>query len=90
MSSERTWVKRIVFVATALAIVLVILGATTHRPVLLKRPEQIQPKFEESILQAASNVDREFQQAWEQQGLTPAPKAPWSVARGVPIAREDP
>lgn len=50
MSSERTWVKRIVFVATALAIVLVILGATTHRPVLLKRPEQIQPKFEESIL----------------------------------------
>ncbi|MFN9345765.1 MAG: DUF1553 domain-containing protein [Planctomycetota bacterium] len=86
MSSERTWVKRILFVENSLEIVLVILGATTHRPVLLKRPEQIQPKFEESILQAASNVDREFQQAWEQQGLTPAPKAPWyTVARRISL-----
>jgi hypothetical protein len=75
-----------VFLATALAIVLGILGATTHRPVLLKRPEQIQPKFDQSILQAASKVDREFQEAWEQQGLSPAAKAPWyTVARRISL-----
>lgn len=86
MITERTWIKRLVFLGTALAIVLGILGATTHRPVLLKRPEQIQPKFDGSIRQAAGKVDLEFKQAWENQGLKPAPQAPWyTVARRISL-----
>lgn len=84
--SFRNWPKRLVFLATAIAILLGIFGATTNRPILLKRPEQIRPSFDASVMQAARRVDREFEQAWEAQGLRPAPQAPWhAVARRISL-----
>jgi len=82
----RGWSKRLLFVATAVLILVGILGATTGRPVLLKRPEQIRMTFEDSILQAAQKVDHEFRKAWEDQGLRPAPPAAWyTVARRISL-----
>ena len=66
------WLKRIVFLGTALAILLGIFGATTHRPVLLKQPEQIASKFDASVIEAARKVDREFQDAWSSHDHRPA------------------
>ena len=80
------WLKRIVFLGTALAILLGIFSATTHRPVLLKQPEQIASKFDASVIEAARKVDREFQDAWSSHDHRPAPQAPWhTVARRVSL-----
>jgi len=83
---KRAWGKRLLFLATAVLILVGILGATTGRPVLLKRPEQVRMTFEDSILQAAQKVDHEFRKAWEDQGLRPAPPAAWyTVARRISL-----
>lgn len=83
---KRAWGKRLLFLTTAVLILVGILGATTGRPVLLKRPEQIRMSFEDSILQAAQKVDQEFRNVWEDQGLRPAPQAAWhTVARRISL-----
>jgi hypothetical protein len=83
---ERPWVKRLAFFATTGVILIGIIGATTNRPVLLKRPEQIRSTFDESILQAAGRVDKEFDESWSAQGLRPAPQAAWyTLARRISL-----
>lgn len=85
-SPKRAWGKRLFFIATGAVIFIGILGATTNRPVLLKRPEQVRMNFEDSVVQAAKLVDHEFQRAWEEQGLRPAPQAAWhTVARRISL-----
>ena len=82
----KAWGKRLVFLGTAIAILLGIFGATTHKPVLLRSPEQIESTFDSTILEAAHKIDREFRADWDQQGLRPAPPAPWhTVARRISL-----
>ncbi|MCY3006537.1 MAG: DUF1553 domain-containing protein [Planctomycetota bacterium] len=84
--ATRAWGKRIVFLGTAIAILLGIFGATTHKPMLLRDPEQIASKFDSTVLEAAGKIDLEFQTHWADQGLRPAPKAPWNaVARRISL-----
>ena len=82
----KAWGKRLVFLGTAIAILLGIFGATTHKPVLLRSPEQIESTFDSTVLEAAHKIDREFRADWDQQGLRPAPPAPWhTVARRISL-----
>ncbi len=84
--AARAWGKRLVFLGTAAAILLGIFGATTHNPVLMRRPEQIVSAFDATVLEAAGKIDREFRADWEQQGLRPAPEAPWhTIARRISL-----
>ena len=84
--AARAWGKRLVFLGTAAAILLGIFGATTHNPVLMRRPEQIASAFDATVLEAAGKIDREFRADWEQQGLRPAPEAPWhTIARRISL-----
>lgn len=84
--AARAWGKRLVFLGTAAAILLGIFGATTHNPVLMRRPEQIASAFDATVLEAASKIDHEFRANWEQQGLRPAPEAPWhTIARRISL-----
>ena len=83
---NRTWPKRLVFLGTAAAVLLGIFGATTHRPELLKRPDQIRSTFDASVLQAARRVDEAFDEDWNAKGLRPAPQAAWNtVARRISL-----
>lgn len=84
--AARAWGKRLVFLGTAIAILLGIFGATTHNPVLMRRPEQIASAFDATVLEAASKIDHEFRANWDQQGLRPAPEAPWhTIARRISL-----
>lgn len=84
--AARAWGKRLVFLGTAAAILLGIFGATTHNPVLMRRPEQIASAFDATVLEAAGKIDREFRADWDQQGLRPAPEAPWhTIARRISL-----
>jgi hypothetical protein len=52
----------------------------------MRRPEQIASAFDATVLEAASKIDHEFRANWEQQGLRPAPEAPWhTIARRISL-----
>lgn len=69
--------KRVAFFLTGVIVMLGIFWATTKNPSLLKRPDELPQRFEDSILQSAKRVDSAFEAHWESNAIQCAPKAPW-------------
>ena len=78
--------KRATFLLTGVVVLLGIFWATTKNPSLLKRPEELPSRFEESILDSARRVDSAFEAHWSSSAIQSAPKAPWyTVVRRVSL-----
>jgi hypothetical protein len=78
--------KRATFLLTGVVVLLGIFWATTKNPSLLKRPEELPSRFEESILDSARRVDSAFEAHWSSSAIQSAPKAPWyTVVRRISL-----
>jgi len=78
--------KRATFLLTGVVVLLGIFWATTKNPSLLKRPEELPSRFEESILDSARRVDSAFEAHWSSSAIQSAPEAPWyTVVRRVSL-----
>lgn len=78
--------KRATFLLTGVVVLLGIFWATTKNPSLLKRPEELPQRFEESILDSARRVDSAFEAHWLSNAIQSAPKAPWyTVVRRISL-----
>lgn len=81
------WKKRSLLIVCVLMLFGGILSATSPKPDLLRRSENISATRESSISEVAQRIDAAIDENIATQGLIAAPKAPWqTIARRMSLA----